>query len=135
MPAVGQKILHDVAAALHIVDHRLHIGPLGVVVVHAFQPKGRVKQDTGQRVVDLVGHPGGELPQRGHLLGLGQLGLGLLELLLHGQLLAQIGVNADGSHCFTVFVDDRSRQIHGDGVALGIAYRGFDARQLALGLF
>ena len=44
--------------------------------------------DEVQRVLDLVGDAGGELAERGHLLGLDQVGLGSLQAL---QRIAQLG--------------------------------------------
>ena len=43
-----------------------------------------VRADEAHRVVDLVGHAGGQLADRGHLVGLQQLVLRLLQLLVGG---------------------------------------------------
>ena len=48
--------------------------------------------DEVQRVLDLVGDAGGELAERGHLLGLDQVGLGRLQAL---QRIAQFGEQAN----------------------------------------
>ena len=43
-------------------------------VVHVALQRGEVAEDEGQRIVDLVGHAGGDLADRGQLLALGELG-------------------------------------------------------------
>ena len=61
--------------------------------------------DEVQRVLDLVRDAGGELAERGHLLGLDQVGLGRLELLQRGLRLA-------GSHdCFVACLTHLQRSL------------------------
>ena len=64
------------------------VAPFAVLVQHAQgvqhipAQQGQVVDDEGQRVVDLVGHPGGQAPQARELLGLDQRHLRLAQVLL-----------------------------------------------------
>ena len=79
--------------------------------------------DEVQRVLDLVGDAGGELAERGHLLGLDQVGLGRLQPL---QRVAQLGEQPhvlDGDHGLGGEGFEQFDLLRREGAGLGLRRR------------
>ena len=85
------------ARASSFIPASTGVGGLLQLVQQLDREAGEVVDEV-QRVLDLVGDAGGELAERGHLLGLDQVGLGRLQAL---QRVAQLGEQPhilDGDH-------------------------------------
>ena len=113
-----QQFLHGVTAALGIAENPLQVrlGGLGQTVLLHHQ--AGEERDAAQRVVELVGHPGSQLSQRGHLLGLHQLKLGAFQFVFDPQPFAQVVEKSDGGHLAPLLVDEGGVEADGNGLAV-----------------
>ena len=76
-----EQVAHDVAGPPRFLLDQVQLLPHRLARPHLLGEVRRKSEDRGQRVVDLVGHVRGQLPDGGELGGLDELGLRLLQLL------------------------------------------------------
>ena len=76
-----QQPADDARAAPRLADHQVEVFGVLAAVGHLLAHEGGERQHAGERVVQLVGDAGGQLPDRGELLAARDFGFGQPQLL------------------------------------------------------
>ena len=81
---VSISIVSSTSARLSVAERRDRRRRCLLQLVEQFDRQAGEVVDEVERVLDLVGDPGGQLAERGHLLGLDQIGLRRLQVAIGG---------------------------------------------------
>ncbi len=127
----GEQLVDDIPAALPVGEDPLHVRAQLLLQLVFLQDKLGKKDYAPQGVVYLVGHPGGQLADGAHLLGLEELDPGPVQFLGHPPLLPQVVKKAHRGRLPASFVDDGRGKADGNGGAVLVDQLGLVGLQLS----
>jgi len=102
-----------------------------VVLTQAVLGDTGIHENTGERIVDFMRHPSGQLSQGCHFLRLNYLGGGFFKFILHGKNGTQILIDANRGHFCIIFINNGRIEFHRNLFTTGIQDGCMGAQQLS----